>query len=424
MIFTKKIYVSLVWFSTLLIFVSCATTSNVNNNIAAVYNKNLKIVNPNYKVFHHTDNQSYLYVSLPSTHVLYQKKNTDTTYAAHLTLHYEIINVLTPKIISDSSTIHIVDYNPDFTDKILYAKIPLPLLQGNNYQLHLVLTDDNRSQSIDKEIFVNKSNRNAEEYYLIKNSDDEIIFNPYVKTNDTLYIYYSDTSLSQLTTKIYTTNFPPAAPPFADNDEIKNLEMSFHPDTIFTLYKTENYFLLVPQKGIYHIQQNPKNALGLNLYQFTDSYPEVTDLETMIQALRYITSKKEFESIAYSKTPRENFENFWLSLGGNKERAKQLIRAYYSRVEYANTLFGSYKEGWKTDRGMIYIVYGQPNVVYKSEEGESWIYGEEDNLLSINFVYYKVNNPLTDNDLRLRRSTTYKTSWYRMVDIWRQGRVY
>ena len=365
-----------------------------------------------------------LYLSIPSTHLLYQKKNTDSTYTAHITLHYEISNVLTPKVISDSNTVHIIDINPNFEDKILFTQIPLPLLQGNNYQLRLVLTDDNRSQSIEKDIFVNKSNRNTEEYYLIKNTSEEILFNPYIKANDTLFIYYADSTLSQLTVKHYKSDFPAAAPPFSDDNEIKNREMNFHPDSTFILEKQDEYFMLIPQKGIYHLQQNPKNKEGLNLYQFTDDYPEVTDIETMIQALRYITSKKEFESIIYSKTPRENFENFWLSLGGNKERAKQLIRAYYTRVEYANKLFGSYKEGWKTDRGMIYIVYGQPNVVYKSSEGESWIYGEEDNLLSINFVFYKVNNPLTDNDIRLRRSPTYKTSWYRMVDIWRQGRVY
>ncbi len=411
-------------YAALLLAMACATTTNVNNNIAAVYNKNIKVVNPNYKIFHQTDKQSLLYISIPSTHLLYRKNNTDSTYTAHLSLHFEIYNVLTPKVITDSNTIHIVDYNPNFDEKLLFTNISLPLLQGNNYLLRLIFTDNNRSQSIEKEIFVNKSNRNAPEYYLIKNTHDEIIFNPYIKAGDTLIIAYADSNLTQLTVKHYRSDFNMAAPPFSDHETVQAQEMNFHPDTTFVLQKSSGVFTLVPQKGIFHIRQNPNNNMGLNLYQFTDDYPAVTDLETMIQALRYITSKKEFENIIYSKTPRENFENFWLSIAGNKERAKQLIRSYYSRVEYANKLFGSYKEGWKTDRGMIYIIYGQPNVVYKSDEGESWIYGEEDNLLSINFVFYKVNNPLTENDIRLRRSPTYKTSWYRMVDIWRQGRVY
>ncbi|MPN51542.1 hypothetical protein SDC9_199190 [bioreactor metagenome] len=86
----------------------------------------------------------------------------------------------------------------------------------------------------------------------------------------------------------------------------------------------------------------------------------------------------------------------------------------------ANRLFTSYTEGWQTDRGMIYIVFGPPNIVYRSDDTESWIYGEENNFFSITFTFNKVKNIFCDNDYILQRAPVYKDNWFRAVDIWRQ----
>ena len=56
------------------------------------------------------------------------------------------------------------------------------------------------------------------------------------------------------------------------------------------------------------------------------------------------------------------------------EQAKELIRIYYNRVFFSNYYFTSDREGWKTDSGMIFIVYGPPNTFYKSEDEEKWGY--------------------------------------------------
>jgi hypothetical protein len=73
---------------------------------------------------------------------------------------------------------------------------------------------------------------------------------------------------------------------------------------------------------------------------------------------------------------------------------------------------------------MLYIVLGPPNLVYKSSNAESWIYGEENNLMSVTYSFLKIDNSFTENDFSLSRSPIYKNMWYRAVDTWRQGRVY
>ncbi|MGZ4158392.1 MAG: GWxTD domain-containing protein, partial [Bacteroidia bacterium] len=121
---------------------------------------------------------------------------------------------------------------------------------------------------------------------------------------------------------------------------------------------------------------------------------------------------------------RGSIEKFWLACTGSQDRAKEIIRKYYNRVKDANLFFTSYIEGWKTDRGMIYLIYGAPNVIYRTANAEVWTYGEENNINSLSYSFLKVNNPFSDNDYTLERSSVYKQSWGSAVDIWRQGRTY
>jgi len=144
----------------------------------------------------------------------------------------------------------------------------------------------------------------------------------------------------------------------------------------------------------------------------------------LIEPLRYINTRKEFDDLFGNQNKKLALDKFWMGMGGNQERSRELIRRYYNRVLNANTYFSSHMEGWKTDRGLIFIIFGPPNVVYKSDNGESWTYGESGAMLSLNFNFTRVNNPFTDNDFDLERAPLYETSWYRAVDIWRQGRVY
>ncbi len=72
---------------------------------------------------------------------------------------------------------------------------------------------------------------------------------------------------------------------------------------------------------------------------------------------------------------------------------------------------------------MIYIVYGAPSIVYRSKDRETWVYGESNEVQSMNFVFKRMQNPLSDNDYVLNRSNIYRSSYYRAVDRWREGRI-
>ena len=140
----------------------------------------------------------------------------------------------------------------------------------------------------------------------------------------------------------------------------------------------------------------------------------------MLESLRYITSSKEFQQLKSFPVPKLAVDSFWIASAGRPDLATELIRKYYKRVETANELYTSYTEGWKTDRGMIYIVMGKPNKVFRSFEEEIWVYGDYEDTHSLKFYFTKASNPFTNNDYVLTRIPYYKSIWFQNVQVWRQ----
>jgi len=119
---------------------------------------------------------------------------------------------------------------------------------------------------------------------------------------------------------------------------------------------------------------------------------------------------------------KEAFETFWLDMTKSADGAQWIIRSYFDRIEEANYFFTNYKEGWKTDMGMVFIILGPPDEVYKDGEKESWHYRSEgkDPLVIFNFLHIK--SLFTDQQYMLIRDNQYKSYWYKAIDSWRKGR--
>ena len=52
------------------------------------------------------------------------------------------------------------------------------------------------------------------------------------------------------------------------------------------------------------------------------------------------------------------------------------MEEYFQRVEYVNEHFSGWQPGWETDRGMIYILFGPPDEIQRTNPsaGNSTIY--------------------------------------------------
>ena len=158
------------------------------------------------------------------------------------------------------------------------------------------------------------------------------------------------------------------------------------------------------------------------------AFPEMAVLDDLIEALAYIAFEREIEEIRAGKTPSEKkrrFDAFWGSLVPNRNAAANLIKLYYGRIEEANLFFTGYKEGWKTDRGMIYTILGPPLYVDRSFDMEVWHYSYSDRDPVNTFVFERVQ-PYRDEPFEnyiLQRRPYYQQEWSRAVDRWREGQV-
>jgi GWxTD domain-containing protein len=100
-------------------------------------------------------------------------------------------------------------------------------------------------------------------------------------------------------------------------------------------------------------KQAPESAL-------TDYYKKWLNEDVL-----YIISPEEknvFKSLTTDEE-RENFiDNFWARRNPDpREPGNSFKIEHYRRIAYANEHFASGIPGWKTDRGRIYIIYGEPD---------------------------------------------------------------
>jgi GWxTD domain-containing protein len=221
-------------------------------------------------------------------------------------------------------------------------------------------------------------------------------------------------------------------------------------DTVFIMreqrtLRPDGYILDDPlpllERGVYQLAlhvwgpgQEPTgaNAAGSIKYfaAVGPSFPRPVLLKDLLEGCGYIARPNEYEGIDTATTPqsmRSAFDSFWLSMIPDRQRAAAVMRAFYGRMEEANRLFSSFKDGWRTDRGMVFMVLGSPERVEKKLESELWYYTSpgayQASVLEFRRVYF-TEAKLTIEEYVLRRGMPYESAWDRMVERWREGAIY
>ncbi len=103
-------------------------------------------------------------------------------------------------------------------------------------------------------------------------------------------------------------------------------------------------------------------------FRWGDLPMTIRNLDTAIAQMIYIANDDELKYIKAGKTLAEKekrFIKFWSSQDPNPSAPKNKIMiSYYNRVKIANQRYSQYyKPGWKTDMGMVYVIYGEPGNV-------------------------------------------------------------
>ncbi len=407
---------------TFLGLISC-TSQKVNQSTTdRLYKKSNNELDARYTIYHINDSISQLFYEISNEVLLYKKTDTSNFFYGHIKIQLDVNAEDDLSAISDTTSITIIDRQTDAIIKQLSGSLYFKLKSNFNYYVNVNVYDVNKKTEYTDNLYSNKSSIESRQNFLITNSRDEVLSSVYYKPNDFVYIQSVRNREKLYEVDYFKPKFKLALPPFSVELMPK---FNYKPDSTFSVYETNGKIeLALPAKGFFHLKTNMATKDGVTFFVYETSYPKIKNTEQMILATRYIMAKKEFDNCLQSPDQKSAIDKFWVEIAGSTERAKELIRKYYLRVQESNKLFTSFQEGWKTDRGMIYIVFGAPNKVSKRKNGEVWIYGEPNNPTSISFSFIKIINPFTDNDFYLERSELYKERWYEAVDMWRQGRIY
>ncbi len=412
----KKLCYSLI---ILYLIIGCSI-SNTNLNF---YEANVGVtMYPKFKVYHFAESNSRLYFKLLTNEILYTRNNRNQPFQANVILKYKV-KYENNKSIVDSGTIEIKDQYKDYKHQSIDTSINFNFELNKIGSIDLNLYDVNRSRSVNKVLKIDKLNLPNKQFFILKDTSNQFLLKNHFYSGQTIYI----SSYFHRNKTIYAihnyTNFPLPSPPFS-----KSSYLSFSKKNDFakalSFQKDNEIKYTFPEKGIAYFQLDTLSDQGFTLFNFHENYPLLKRAPDLIPPLRYLTTKEEFNLLLMEKNPKDAVDNFWLNKINSNERARNLIRNYYSRVQLANDLFTSHVEGWKTDRGLISIIFGSPSYVRKNKHYETWIYGNDQNSNTIKFTFEKIKNPFSSNDYVLKRSYAYKTPWYIAVENWRSGKVY
>ena len=259
----------------------------------------------------------------------------------------------------------------------------------------------------------------APDFYLTRSKISIPYLLPYIEIGDDLKIASMDSTINSFFVYHYEHTFSPADPPMSRLD--KEVSRSMEIDTIFMVRGNEPFTL--SKQGLYFIQSDTSSFSGISIRAEEKFYPKLVRIEDIADPVIYLTTKQEIDKLKAAEDKKKAFEKFWLNLANSEERAGRMIRIYFNEVENANRFFTNYKPGWKTDMGMIYILFGPPDDVTNNGETESWQYNAQDGNLPVVFNFLHLKSIFTNQHYLLIRDKRYRNIWFRKIEDWRVGRI-
>jgi GWxTD domain-containing protein len=144
-----------------------------------------------------------------------------------------------------------------------------------------------------------------------------------------------------------------------------------------------------------HIQQPVASTTSLNANEFAGMTSD--ELSQEFREGQYLASAdeiKRFKQMTTQAAKRDFLAKFWSDVEQGQGGRRSIDRTLYlHRVTIANQRYrGMGKEGWQTDRGRVYLLYGEPDEVERfpnsdnSKPYEIWHYYQIESGVEFDFI--------------------------------------
>ena len=417
-----------------MVLVSCGTTQKTvvdTKDLSYLYNPSKSSIKPRYSVFNESDGISILSVKLFAQDLFFSEANPQGIPIAKILLTAKLFNTTNGRALADTAYLD-ADIVKEAARQEYTYRLPLKVEHGSDYVVEIKLLDQLRLEVVQSFVSFNtRSYKNRYNFIARGHFGKNELFNPVVRVNEYVNLVYPLKSADSLFISFYklleNVPYPPSM-------MLPERTIDYPADTIIALPYSETLPLMFPKKGIYFCSVDRDSEEGFTFFNFGEDFPAMTKPEEMIPPLQYLASEEEMSVLRSASRTKMALDEFWINCGGNIEKSRELIRIYYTRVLYSNFYFTSFKEGWRTERGMIYTIYGPPDKVYKNSEGESWGYRKP--VIKSSWTGYRVKedylffnfrvreNNYSDNDYYLSRNETLVTYWDKAIASWRKGIVF
>jgi GWxTD domain-containing protein len=352
---------------------SCKTTQQTVDykDLSYLYNPTKNPINPRYNVINKTDESSELSVRFSTSDLFFSEANPQGVPTAMVIITVKLYSMSQGKALADTAVLDLSIVKETGKQEYVY-NLPLKVEKGVEYLAEVKILDRLRLLVTQDFVQFNTLSYNNRYNFRIQGHfDKNELFSSVLRIDEYVNLLYSRGHVDSLYISFYKPFREVPDPP---SMLLPEKTLDYDPLQVAALPYSDSLPMMFPKEGIYlcSIDRNIKD--GFTFLNLGSTYPKVTTPERMIDPLIYLTSQDELTELKSAAKPKAALDEFWIKCGGNVDKARELIRIFYTRVLYSNYYFTSYKEGWRSERGMIYIIYGPPDKVYKTSEGESWGY--------------------------------------------------
>ncbi len=414
---------TLIIFFSVILMLGCLTQKPPGTKISASkYSPTAFVLHPKFKVFHENEESSKIYLKLLTNELRFSSANEERLSQSMLKINYKITNTLRGKDILDSSQTTVkINQVTNQTSVISFFKIKR--FDLDQYFLEINIVDIYAGKKSQSFVTINNAKNDNSQYYLsFKNNNHKPVFEEYFNNSDTFQIMHTGNKDSLLYVTRYPVNFETAQAPYISEPETG---YHFENDSAYLINFNNNFAIFsARKKGIYMLKTKPNASGGIMKVYFNKNFPLIIKSDELIKASKYLLTDEEYNQLIKSDNKKLALDNFWLSHTENKEKARELLKIWYNRATYANYYFTSYKEGYKTDRGMIYMVMGPPDDIQHFDDAEKWIYLNTKEETELEYIFVQQFNSFSENDFILIRETKYEPYYKKAIKSWRSGIVY
>ncbi len=393
----------------LMLLASCTSTKLLQNNNFAVnmLDGPLKALT-GMQVYGATPDSIDIYLQIDPS-LLIPHTLPDSTKFLSFSLQCMIFPSFSKKLIIDSYTFRTGHLSINQTEKLIFKhSLKAPL--GQSY--YLCFKPSSEKFMNWNFTYVDRNFVQSQNHFLINFDYKTPVFHPEDFINKPLFIQYSQSNKDSV---LFLRRVDIAScrrvPPFMMKTETCNLKFTQTKSVKIHEGKSEKF--LLNQGGLYLIQTDT-SALGAGSFLVIN---QEFQHWLYLTSLRYITDNDEFVEVWRGDI---GLLDFWENIAGSTQRTIELSKRFNYAVNMANLLFTRTLPGCLTDRGMIYIVFGPPDVIYEDDELETWVYRGFRQQRDLFFNFRKEWILPVGFEYTLERSPEYTQLWYEAIERWRR----